>query len=293
MKTSIINKFGSNLIMLIIIISSTAFTINKDEFFIQKGAVKLAYNFTAGKSISYASSTSINQAMDVNGQTMNTLVNNNLGFKVKMTGKAGGKLKLEITMDSLSMKIESPNGSTGSKVKDVEGRSFNILLSPDGKEVDLSEAAKIEYSVEGSGSANLSSTFVRVFPHLPENPVKPGDNWTNNDTISNKSSTTKTFQIVQSYSTFEGIEKINGVECAKIGSTITGTMEITTQNMGMDIFYGGPFQGTVTLYFAVKEGYFISQETISKMTGNIQISGPQNMTFPMVMDTRTKIEVKK
>jgi hypothetical protein len=293
MKSSIIVKYRSILIAVFIIISSTAFTINKNELSGQKDPVKLVYNLAVGKSVTYASSTVINQAMDINGQTMNTLVNNDLGFKVKTLGKTDGNLKLEITIDSINVKIESPNGSTGSKIKDVIGKSFNILLSPDGKEVDLSEAAKIEYSVEGGGSANLSSTFIRVFPHLPPNAVKPGDSWINNDTISNKSSTTKTSQIVQSSSKFEGIEKINGVECAKISSIITGTMEISTQNMGMDIFYGGPFQGTVTLYFAVKEGYFISQETFSKMTGNMQISGPQNMTFPMVMDTKNKIEVRK
>ncbi len=277
----------------IILISSMAFVINISQLPGPKDPVKLAYNYVEGKSVSYTLTTAITQAMDVSGQTMNVLVNNNMAFKVKMLGKSNENLKLEITVDSLSTKVESPQGSTGGKIKDVEGKTFNMVLSPLGKEIDVNEAAKIEYTVEGSGGGNMSQSFASIFPDLPENPVKPGDTWTKNDTISNNSTTTKVKQIIQSTNKFEGIEKIDGVECAKITSAITGTMSTTVQNQGMDIFYSGPLQGTVTLYFAVKEGYFVKQEVLTKMTGTIEISGTQSMTFPVVMDTSSKIEANK
>lgn len=277
----------------IIVISSMAFVINISELPGPQDPVKLAYNYAEGKSVSYTLTTAVTQAMDVSGQTMNVLVNNNMAFKVKMLGKSDENLKLEITVDSLSTKVESPQGSAGGKIKDVEGKTFNMVLSPLGKEIDVNEAAKIEYTVEGSGGGNMSQSFASIFPDLPGNPVKPGDTWTKNDTISNNSATTKVKQIIQSTNKFEGIEKIDGLECAKITSTITGTMQTTTQNMGMDIFYNGPLQGTVTLYFAVKEGYFVKQEVLTKMTGTIEISGPQSMTFPVVMDTSSKIEANK
>ena len=294
MKTSTTIKHKSSLIALFIVaIYSTSFTPGKSEIPGPNDPVKLAYNLKEGKSISYTSATSVTQAMDINGQTVNVLVNNNLAYKVKMVGKTDDNLKLEITIDSLSAKVESMQGSTGGKIKDVEGKTFIMLLSPIGKEIDMSEAAKIEYTVEGGGSSNLSQSFANIFHDLPENPIKPGDTWTKNDSVINKSSISKSSQIFQSTTKFEAIEKINGIECAKLTSTLTGTMETTAKNMGMDIFYSGPFHGTVTLYFAVKEGHVVKQETSTKMNGTVEISGPQNMTFPVEMITTGKIEAGK
>lgn len=294
MKTSTTIKYELIFIALFLIVfSSTAFSAVKSEIPGPKDPVKLVYKMAEGKSIPYTSVTGVSQAMDVNGQTMNVLVDNNMAFKVKMVGKADDNLKLEITIDSLSTKVETMQGSTGGKIKEVEGKTFIMLLSPFGKEIDVNEAAKIEYTVEGSSGGNLSQTFSNIFHDLPENPIKSGDTWTKNDSAITKSASTKTSQVFQSTTKFEGIEKINGVECAKLTSTLTGTMETTAQNQGMDIYYSGPFQGTVTLYFAVKEGYTVRQETSTKMTGTVQISGPQSMTFPVVMDTTNKIEAGK
>jgi len=293
MKKPTNTNYGSILIVLsFTIVFSTAFIINTNEIPGSKDPVKLAYNFAAGKSISYYSATTITQAMDVNGQTMNVLINQNLAFKAKMVSKVNEDFKLEISVDSLVSKVDSPNGSTGGKIKEVEGKTFNMSLSPLGKELDTKEAEKIEFSVEGTPGGNLSQYFANVFPDLPEKPVSVGDVWVKNDTVSSKSATSNTTQIIQSSNKFEGVEKINGVDCAKITSTITGTMQTTTQNQGMDILFKGPLTGTVTLYFAVKEGNFVRREISTKMTGTIDISGAQSMTFPVVMETNSKIEAK-
>jgi hypothetical protein len=280
------------IVMIFTIVFSTAFIINTHETPGSKDPVKLAYNFSEGKSTSYCSTTTITQAMDVNGQTMNVLINQNLAFKAKMLSKVNENFKLAITMDSLVSKVDTPNGVTGGKIKDVEGKTFNILLSPLGKELDTEEAAKIEYSIDGTPGGNLSQFFANVFPELPGKPVNTGDTWIRNDTVTNKSATSNTTQIIQSSNKFEGVEKINGIDCAKITSTINGTMQTTTQNQGMDILYKGPMSGTVTLYFAVKEGNFVRREISTKMTGTIDISGAQSMTFPVVMETNSKIEAK-
>ena len=293
MKKPTNTNYGSILIVLsFTIVFSTAFIINTNETPGSKDPVKLAYNFAAGKSIPYYSATTITQAMDVNGQTMNVLINQNLAFKAKMVSKVNEDFKLEILVDSLVSKVDSPNGSTGGKIKEVEGKTFNMSVSPLGKELDTKEAEKIEFSVEGTPGGNLSQYFANVFPDLPEKPVSVGDVWVKNDTVSSKSATSNTTQIIQSSNKFEGIEKINGVDCAKITSTITGTMQTTTQNQGMDILFKGPLTGTVTLYFAVKEGNFVRREISTKMTGTIDISGAQSMTFPVVMETNSKIEAK-
>jgi hypothetical protein len=70
-------------------------------------------------------------------------------------------------------------------------------------------------------------------------------------------------------------------------------MTINTQNQGMDIRMHGTYTGTGTLLFAIKEGYFVKQTAATKVTGTIEISGAENMTFPVVMDVTSVNEVKK
>jgi len=88
---------------------------------------------------------------------------------------------------------------------------------------------------------------------------------------------------VESSNKFEGIENIDGIDCAKISATLSGSRKMTTQSQGMDILTNGPFTGTLVLLFAVKEGYLIKETVTTKMTGNVEIPS-QNMSFPVVMD---------
>jgi hypothetical protein len=180
-------------------------------------------------------------------------------------------------------------GATGGKIKDVSGKYFNMIISPSGKIIDASEAEKIEYSADGTQKSNMLQFFSHSFPELPEKQVSIGDTWIKNDTLRAKTSTSNTTQIVTSTNKFDGTEKINGVDCAKITSSITGNMQATVQNNGMDIYMNGPLQGTVTIFFALTEGYLVKQDVSSKVNGNIEITGAQNMTFPMVMETNSKV----
>jgi hypothetical protein len=98
---------------------------------------------------------------------------------------------------------------------------------------------------------------------------------------------------VQSENTFVGYELINGVNCAKITSALSGTRIMKTQTQGMDIKISGPYTGSITSYFAPSTGYFLKQEISTKMNGTIDITAPDAMSFPIVMETTTvKEEVK-
>lgn len=272
-----------------IIVLTTAFTTIT---YGQKTAIKMVYNLPAGKTITYTTNTAVSQVMDIQGQTVNQLVNSNLAFKVKMVEKQGDNLKLEITIDSMGTKMETMQGSMDNKMKEVQGKQFSMILSPLGKTIDASDAAKIEFAVEGQGNSNLGTAFNNVFPILNEKEIKPGDTWEKNDTINTTSTVSKQTLIVKSSNKFEGIEKVNGIECAKIVSSVTGSMHSNVQNMGMDIVISGPTTGQITLWFAFKEGYFVKQEVIQKMNGTVDVSGPQSMSFPISMDTTSKTELK-
>jgi hypothetical protein len=60
----------------------------------------------------------------------------------------------------------------------------------------------------------------------------------------------------------------------------------------MDIKMSGPFTGTGELYFAPDKGYFLKHTVKSRMTGQIEITSPDVMSFPVTMDQNTITEVK-
>jgi hypothetical protein len=289
------NLVVTGLVLILSLIFSTGYSQRKSDQPLLKGSggTKLEYNYPVGKTFKYVTDTKIVEDMDVNGQSMLVNVAMSMGCEVKSVGKVAENLKLEIKIDSLTQNVESPQGTNGGSVNDVKGKVFNMVISPAGKPVDLSEAAKVVYTMEGSGESNLSQTFLTYFPALPKNGVNPGDTWATSDTIDSKSQSNSLWMPVQSDFKFEGIENIDGIDCAKITATLSGTRKMSTQSQGMgDIKTSGPFTGTQTLLFAVKEGYLVKETVTSKLTGNIEIPD-QNMSFPVVMTITSTHEIVK
>jgi hypothetical protein len=101
--------------------------------------------------------------MDINGQSMLVNVSSVLGCSIKLIGEQENNLKLEIKIDTMTQNIESPQGSAGGVISDVRGKVFTIVISPEGKEIDLSEAKKIIINVEGSGQSDAAQSFADLF----------------------------------------------------------------------------------------------------------------------------------
>jgi hypothetical protein len=289
--------FSSGLLLFIVIIltlftGTTVFSQKKSDVAVSKGGVKLIYNYPEGQTFTYKTNTKIVEDMDVNGQSMLVNISMNMGCEVKSAGKQGENLKLAIKIDSMAQNIDSPQGVAGGPVNDLKGKEFNIVISPKGKMIDISEASGITFTVEGSGENNLAQTFGDYFPSLPEGEIKPGDTWVTNDTVKTKAPSSSVFMPVQSNYKYDGNENINGVDCARISATLSGTRKMTTQSQGMYINVSGPFTGTEILFFAIKDGYLVKESTTSRMTGNIDIPD-QNMTFPVVMTVDSGKEIVK
>jgi len=256
------------------------------------GPVTLAYKYPAGKSIRYLNNTTMAQIMDIQGQTMQTDVTSSFGCNIKSAGSQVTDQKLVITVDTIGQTTNSPMGVAGGSVQGVKGKSCSIIIAPTGKPVDLSEAAGLTYNIEGSGETNLTQILGDFFPLLPKNPVKPGDTWNMTDSVLTKSSAMTMKTIDFSINKLEGLENVNGIECAKISAQHSGTMTMTVQNQGMDIFIKGPYTGTSECLFAIKEGYFVRNTNVTKLTGNIDITTPESMSFPLVIDMKSVNEMK-
>ena len=271
---------------------SVGYSQRKADQSVIKGGAKLQYNYPIGKTYKYLTSSKVVEDMDVNGQSMQVNVATALACEVKALAKQAENLKLEIKIDSLKQNVESPQGSAGGSVNDLKGKVFSMVISPAGKAVDLTEAAAIVYTIEGGGAENLSQSFLTYFPALPKAEVNPGDTWTTNDTIDTKSAGNSLWMPLQSICKYEGVENIDGVDCAKITASLSGTRKMSTQSQGMDIKTSGPFTGTQTILFAVKEGYLVKETVTSKITGKIEIPD-QNMSFPVIMTITSTQEIVK
>ena len=145
-------------------ICSIGFSQKKSDASVQKGGIKLEYKYPADKYVKYLSNTKIVQDMDVNGQSMLVNISMSLGCEVKSAGKQGENLNLEIRIDSMAQNVESPQGSAGGPINEVNGKVFNLIISTSGKIIDLSGASKVVYTVEGSGESNMNQSFLNYFP---------------------------------------------------------------------------------------------------------------------------------
>ncbi len=257
------------------------------------GTVKLTYNYPADKAISYLNKSTLAQIMDFQGQTMQVDVTSAFGCSVKTAGKQEKNIKIEIRVDTLGQTTNSPMGGSGGAIQDVVGKTCNVIISPEGKAVDMSETAKVIYTVEGAGESNLNQALSDFFPVLPSRPIKAGDSWESADSTIVTSPSMKMKTLDNTVNKLEAIETIGGIQCARISTTHSGTMVMTVNNQGMDIFIKGPFTGNSEFLFAVNEGYFIKLTSAIKMTGNMEITSPEAMSFPITLDMKSVNEIKK
>jgi hypothetical protein len=256
------------------------------------GSIKLVYNYPSDKPVRYLTESKIIQTMDIMGQSMQVNVNSVFGCSIRAVGNPDNNLKLEVTVDTIGQSTDSPMGSTGGAIKEVQGKVFNIVINPTGKSVDISEAENIVYNIQGSGESNLSETFVNFFPVLPDNPIKEGDTWTSTDSVNTKTSAMSMKVSITSANKMDGFENVDGNECVKISAALDGYRIMNVNNEGMDIHVKGPFTGTATFFFSIKDGYFIKQLVDTKMTGDIEMTAPEAVTFPVVMDINSVNMVK-
>jgi len=291
-KLDIKNLVISTYFLILSVICLTGYSQKKSEAAPAKGGVKIEYNYPEGKTFKYVTDSKIVEDMDVNGKSMIFNVAIYFGCEVKAVVKTGENLKLDIKIDSMAHNVESPQGTAGGPISDIKDKSFNMVISHTGKVIDLSEASKIVYTIEGSGENNLTQSFLNYFPVLPAGKLNPGDTWATNDTVNSKSPTNSNWMPVESNFKFEGIENIDGIDCAKISSALSGTRKMITQAQGMEIHTSGPYTGTQLLFIAVKEGYLVKETVTTKMTGNMEIPD-QNMSFPVVMTGTATTQVIK
>jgi hypothetical protein len=253
-------------------------------------AVVLEYKMPAGRSLTYQNKSEQAQVMEVQGQSMDTQVANTSTVTFKSKGPKDKNLLLGVTIDEITASVtNSMQGDLSPDMASVKGKSFDMVLSPLGAEVDVTGAEAITFSTAGE-SQSIASEFKTFFPDLPGKPVKVGDTWPSTTTVEEKTGAMNIQISLQNANTLDGFETIDGMECAKVSTKFTGTVAGSGNQMGMDLAISGTTKGTGSWYFAVKDGILVksSSDSTSELTIDVSAAG---MSIPMTQTVKGEIKL--
>jgi hypothetical protein len=253
-------------------------------------ATVLEYKMPAGRALTYQTKSEEAQVMEVQGQSMDSQTTGASTFTFKAKGLKDKNFLLGVTIDDIVVTMtSSAQGDMSPDMAAVKGKSFDMVLSPLGSEVDVAGAEAITYDL-ATETRNLASSFKMYFPDLPGKPVNVGDTWPSNAAIEEKTGSMNIRIDFQSVNTLEGFETLDGMECARISSQITGTITGTGNQGGMDLTFSGTHKGKDVWYFAVKEGLYVknASEATSEMSIDVSAAG---MTIPMTQTTKGEVKL--
>lgn len=258
-----------------------------------QSAVTLAYQFPEGKSLTYQITSTQTQNLDVMGQAVSTESLSAIEFTLQPKGLKEGQYQLGVTVNSFKAEAQSPQGNITADASSVVGKSFDMILSRLGKEIDTSGASSIRYSVGQVGTRDLGGSFQALFPDVPDRSIKIGDSWPNEDVVTQKSDAGDIRINFNTVNTAEGLETVDGFECMRIKGPVTGKMTGNLEQQGMSLLFDAKIDGTQTWYFAMKEGIFVKSETKATIGGIITAGDPANITIPMTGDMKTETRLIK
>ena len=244
-----------------------------------EAGVVLQYKMPAGQVLTYHESGQVKESGEVMGQLIESDTEATSTFSFRAKGPQEDNHLLEVTIDDMTINVSSMQGELSPDLGTVVGKKFDMVLSPLGTEVDVSGAESVQYEFAGS-TRNLASGFKIFFPDLPGRPVEIGDTWPSNFSIAEKNETTDITIEMQGISTLDGFETVDGMECARIKSEYTGTIQGTGNQQGAELYFSGNSKGTDVWYFAIKDGLYVksTSDIVNDMV--IDVTGPQNLTIP-------------
>jgi hypothetical protein len=249
----------------------------------ERGLV-LEYRFPAKSPLAYRASNQFKQSMSIMGQTIEINADGMTGFSLSTKGAQEGVYTLEVTIDSMRVSVDSPQGKLQADTDQVIGKRFDMILSLLGRELDVSGAAEITYDMGPEGPRSVATEFQALFPDLPGRPITVGDTWTSRDTVTEKSAGNELLITFESLHTLDGFETVAGMECARIKTTFTGLMKGKGYQGPMELVSEAAIKGSDTWYFAYRKGIFVRNSSEGTAEGIITGTGPQEITIPM---TRT------
>jgi hypothetical protein len=254
-------------------------------------AVTLAYQFSEGKTVAYRQTSTENQNVEAMGQQVASQTISAIEFSAKQKGSKDGQFTLGVTINAFKVNVDGQQGSYSADTSADVGKSFDMVLSSLGKEIDTSGASAIQYELGPNGKRDLTGNFQTFFPDLPERPVKIGDSWPSEDKVTEKVGSNEIHITAKNVHTIDGFETVDGFDCVRIKTVAKGTMAGDIDQGGVGLSINATIEGTDTWYFAIKEGIFVKLDSKGILAGSIAVGEPANMTLPLTGDTHTEVRL--
>jgi hypothetical protein len=210
-------------------------------------------------------------------------------FSAVSAGSTDENLLMTVTIDSMTLMLDTPRGKNELDVQKIRDQSFDLKISPLGEVLDTGRAAEVTYFLGGAGEQSIDTDFGAFFPELPDGPIRVGETWTSEGGIPGKSFNPETSIRMTSVNTFEGIETIDGMECARITSEFTGELVTEGESRPGMAISGGPVEGSGVWYFAYKEGRLVKSSRTVRATTEIAMAEQGSPLVPAVEETKIEI----
>ncbi len=240
----------------------------------------LRYRMPESRTLSYRATTDFTQIMEIQGQSTEIKADTTLDYSVSPEGRSKDNHRLQVTIDGMEMAVTHPKGVITPNLDGVVGKSFGMTLSPLGKELELAGAHTLQYELAETEKHSLAMEFQEAFPDLPDGPVKIGDTWPTEWTISENIDGAEVEMTFNGVNTLEGFEEVDGLDCARIQMAFTGILEGNREVKGLNFATSGNIEGSATWYFAYKKGIFVKLVTAGTGDADILVSGKKTMTIP-------------
>jgi len=251
--------------------------------------IVLEYKMPEGRILSYQSSGEAVEATEAMGQSMESHTSSRDAFSLKAKGRKEGNLLMGVTIEDMAITITGPQGDMSPDMTSVRGRTFDMVLSPLGAEVDVAGAEAITYEM-ATGTRNIATGFKLFFPDLPAKSLKVGDTWPSSGGTDEKAGGLNLRLDFQNANTLEGFETVDGMECARVRSQVTATISGSGNQQGMDMAFSGTGKGTDLWYFAVKEGIYVKSSADMTMDMSITISA-MGQTIPVKQTRKGEVRL--
>jgi hypothetical protein len=186
----------------------------------------------------------------------------------------------------MDMQVKSTRGDITPDMSSLTGKTFDIVLSPLGKELEYIGTESLRYELGPVGKRNLISVFKFLFPDLAGKKVKIGNSWTSKDETINSEGGVDMHITLNSVNTLQGVETVKGMECIKVTAKITGTVD-GKGSQGGAVTIKGKSTGTGTWYFAYKKGIFVKGTAEMDIESTTVVSG-RNLIIPSTMKIKTE-----
>ena len=282
-------KLSIPLLCLVVLITTVIFvSFAVPNLFAQGKSYELKYQLAKGTKITMMSTGEVNSAMDQMGtEVLTDIIGEAEDIYVVLTSNKNKGLTLEYEFGKRSQNIDSAMGSDSTDFSDLIGQKVKFMLLPNGKAEGFEGFDTLPIITTSTGDDLNEETYVlgvkTTFPLLPDNPVKFGDTWKDNQVMDIPTGGS----VLRSendftYTLIEEVEK-DGYDCLKIEmkgiSRLTGDFE----QGGMDLYIERETTVTGMIYFAYKEGMLISSESESIGEGIIDVPAagiqiPQSLT---------------